>query len=155
MRLISTAIWILVAFTAAFIGGRARPGEWYLTRKKPSWNPPNWVFAPVWTLLFILMGLSAGMIWEERSRVTVTLALGLFLAQLAANALWSWLFFGWHQMGWALLELLLLWGLILGTILSFWAVRPLAGQLLLPYLAWVSFAGVLNLALWRLNRADA
>ncbi len=152
MHLLSTLGWILVSFTAAFVGGRARPGEWYRGIRKPSWNPPNWVFAPVWTVLFILMGIAAAMIWEERERAAVLLPLALFVGQLVCNALWSWCFFGWHRLGWALLDLLLLWSLLLATILAFWPIRPLAGQLLLPYLAWVSFAGILNFTLWRLNR---
>lgn len=152
MHLLSTLGWILVAFTAAFIGGSARPGEWYRGIRKPSWNPPDWVFAPVWTMLYVLMGIAAAMIWAERARLPVTLALALFLGQLVCNSLWSWLFFGWHRMGWALLELLLLWSLILATIIAFWPIRPLAAQLLLPYLAWVSFAWFLNFTLWRLNR---
>lgn len=150
--MLSLVGWILVAYAAAVLGGLAGPDAWYATINKPSWNPPNRVFGPVWTILFTMMGVAAWLVWSRRAETGVTLALGLFAGQLLLNALWSWLFFHWHRPDWAFAELLLLWLAILATLLAFWRVRPLAGALLVPYLLWVSFAGYLNLTLWRLNR---
>ncbi len=145
--------WILICFVAAAIGGAAaRPGAWYAAIRKPRWNPPARVFGPVWTVLFVMMGIAAWLVWSRRGEVPVGAALALFGVQLGLNALWSWLFFGWHLLGAALAEVLLLWVMILLTTLAFWPVRPLAGALLLPYLAWVGFAAYLNYTLWRLNR---
>lgn len=145
--------WILVSFAAAAVGGiAARPGAWYASINKPSWNPPDWVFAPVWTVLFILMGVAAWLVWSRRGEVPVGLALTLFGVQLLLNTLWSWLFFGWHLPGAAFAEVLVFWVMILLTLLAFWQIRPLAGALLLPYLVWVGFASFLNYTLWRLNR---
>jgi tryptophan-rich sensory protein len=144
--------WILVSFAAAAIGGVAGPGAWYAGIVKPSWNPPNWVFGPVWTVLYAMMGVAAWLVWLRRPQVPVGPALALFGVQLLLNAFWSWLFFGWHRMGWALLEMGLLWLAILATLIAFRRVAPAAGYLLVPYLAWVSFAWFLNYTLWRLNR---
>ena len=150
--MLALAGWIVLSFCVAGVAGAARPGAWYRGINKPSWNPPDWVFAPVWSLLYTLMGIAAWLVWQQRAKTAVQLALGLFVVQLLCNALWSWLFFGWHRMGVAMLELMVLWCLILATIVAFWQVRPLAGGLLIPYLTWVSFAGFLNYTLWRLNR---
>ncbi len=150
--MLALAGWILLSFLAATIGGLAAPGPWYERVNKPSWNPPNAVFAPVWTVLFLMMGVAAWLVWQRRGQPGVTLALTLFVGQLCLNTLWSWLFFHWHRMDLAFYELLLFWALILATLLAFWQVRPLAGWLFVPYLLWVSFAGFLNLTLWRLNR---
>ncbi|MBP9200536.1 MAG: tryptophan-rich sensory protein [Gemmatimonadales bacterium] len=151
-RMLALAGWILLSFLAATIGGLASPGQWYERVNKPSWNPPNAVFAPVWTVLFILMGVAAWLVWLRRGETGVTLALALFVGQLVLNVLWSWLFFHWHRMDLAFYELLLFWVVILATLVAFWQVRPLAGWLFVPYLVWVTFAGYLNLTLWRLNR---
>ena len=150
--MLALAGWILLSFLAATIGGLAAPGAWYEQVNKPSWNPPNAVFAPVWTVLFLMMGVAAWLVWLRRGEPGVVPALGLFGAQLALNVLWSWLFFHWHRMDLAFYELLLFWVVILATLLAFWQVRPLAGWLFVPYLLWVTFAGYLNLTLWRLNR---
>lgn len=150
--MLALAGWILLSFLAATIGGLAAPGAWYERVNKPSWNPPNAVFAPVWTVLFIMMGVAAWLVWQRRGQPGVTLALTLFVGQLCLNVLWSWLFFHWHRMDLAFYELLVFWVVILATLLAFWRVRPLAGWLFVPYLLWVTFAGYLNLTLWRLNR---
>jgi tryptophan-rich sensory protein len=153
MPWLALAGWILVAFLAALIGGLAgAPGAWYAGLAKPAWNPPNWVFGPVWTVLYATMGVAAWLIWLRRADTPVQAALTLFGIQLVLNALWSWVFFGWHWLGLAFVELLLMWVAILATTVAFWRIRPLAGWLFLPYLLWVAFAGVLNLFLWRLNR---
>jgi tryptophan-rich sensory protein len=117
----------------------------------PSWAPPPSVFGPVWTVLYALMAIAAWLVWRIGGFRAARMALILFLAQLAINALWSWLFFGWHLGGLAFADVLALWALIVATLISFWRVRPLAGALLIPYLAWVSFASVLNYAVWQLN----
>jgi benzodiazapine receptor len=152
MPLLALAGWMLVAFLAALIGGLAGPGAWYAGLAKPAWNPPDWVFGPVWTVLYAAMGVAAWLVWLRRGAAPVQGALLLFGVQLGLNALWSWLFFGWHRPGLAFMELVLLWFAILATTLAFWRIRPLAGWLFVPYLLWVSFAGLLNVTLWRLNR---
>jgi tryptophan-rich sensory protein len=144
--------WLAVVLLAAWIGSRFLPDEWYRNLKKPSWNPPNWLFAPVWTVLYLLMALSAWLVWRQYGLQLAPLPLALFLVQLGLNAAWTWLFFGRHRPDLALIEIGVLWALLLATILSFWGLHPLAGAVLLPYLAWTSFAAFLNLAIWRLNR---
>ncbi|MGO8760392.1 MAG: TspO/MBR family protein [Desulfobaccales bacterium] len=143
--------WVALSFAAAGIGSRFWPGDWYAHLAKPAINPPAWVFAPVWTPLYLVMGIAAWLVWQERGLARAAPALALFLAQLALNAAWFWLFFGLHLLGWALVDLAALWLAIGATILAFWAHRPLAGLLLVPYLLWVSFAALLNFHLWRLN----
>lgn len=150
-RILGLAVWLAVTFAAAFVGSQFLPGEWYASLEKPAWTPPNGVFAPVWTVLYALMAVSAWMIWSRRGLRGAALPLGLFLLQLALNAIWSWLFFGLHRPDWALIEILLLWLAILATLIAFWRIRIAAGALLLPYLLWVSFATALNFELWRLN----
>ncbi|NLD56212.1 MAG: tryptophan-rich sensory protein [Burkholderiaceae bacterium] len=118
---------------------------------RPEWAPPSSVFGPVWTVLYALMGIAAWLVWRERHTPGSRRALLLFGAQLVLNTLWSWLIFAWHQGGLAFLDIVVLWLLIVLTIVDFWRIRPLAGALLLPYLAWVTYAAALNLAVWRLN----
>lgn len=134
--------------SAGFIGSRFPPGEWYQGLEKPSWNPPSWVFGPVWTLLYILMGIAVWLVWKERGFST---GVYLFIAQLVLNAVWSWLFFGLNRPDLAFYEIIVLWLLILLTMIVFWRARPAAGALFIPYLLWVSFASVLNHTLWKLN----
>ena len=151
--IIAVAVPLVVGGLSGFAtsGGVA---TWYPTLIKPSFNPPAWVFGPTWTLLYIMMGVAAYLVWREGSATPgVQAALTLFVVQIALNGLWSVLFFGMQQPGWALVEILALWLAILATMVLFWRVVPLAGMLLLPYLAWVSFATVLNGALWWLNRS--
>ncbi len=142
------AVWIAVSMSAGFIGSRFPPGQWYQELEKPSWNPPGWLFGPVWTLLYILMGIAAWMVWKDRG---FSFGVYLFMAQLVLNALWSWLFFGLNRPDLAFFEIILLWGFILATMILFWRARPAAGALFVPYLLWVSFASVLNHTLWKLN----
>ena len=147
--------WLAVTFAAAALGGfaSATAGDFYQQLARPAWAPPSWLFAPAWTLLYILMGVSAWLVWRERGFRHARIALLLFLAQLAVNALWTWLFFVWRLGALALVEILLLWVLILCTVVAFWRVRPVAGALLLPYLAWVAFASALTYAVWQRNPA--
>lgn len=134
-------------FTTPSISG------WYQTLAKPELAPPNWIFAPVWTTLFLLMGIAAFLIWKVGlSRKGVKAALGLFVFQLVLNTLWSIIFFGAQSPGWALLEVVFLWLAILATLISFWKLSRAAGVLILPYLLWVSFAIYLNYSIFILNR---
>lgn len=145
--------WLLLTFATAAIGtlASAHAGAFYGELTHPSWAPPGWLFGPVWTALYVLMAVSAFMVWRARGFAGARSALVLFIAQLAANALWSWLFFVWHQGGLAFAEVLLLWCLIVATVVSFWRISLLAAALLMPYLAWVTFASALTFAVWRLN----
>jgi benzodiazapine receptor len=120
---------------------------WYTTITKPSFNPPNWIFGPVWTTLFALMGVALYLVWKQRNRK----ALYIFGAQLVLNILWSVIFFGLHSPMWAFVEIVILWLMILWTILTFYKINKVAAYLLVPYILWVSFASVLNFAIWRLN----
>lgn len=127
---------------------------WYSTLDKPSFNPPNWVFAPVWTTLFILMGFAAYLVWNKRSvfqERKKKQALQIFVLQLGFNISWSILFFGFKSPVMAFFEITVLWLSILVTIFQFKKFSRLAAWLLVPYLLWVSFAGVLNFAIWALN----
>jgi tryptophan-rich sensory protein len=152
----STSLWALagwvgLSFCAAAIGGFFTPGPWYQQIQKPTWTPPGWLFGPVWTALYAMMGVSAWLVWRQGGFQKQATPMRWFLIQLALNALWSPLFFGLHNPGLAFAEIVLLWAAILVTLMRFWRVSPVAGGLLIPYLAWVSFASVLNAAIWRLN----
>jgi tryptophan-rich sensory protein len=145
--------WLVVSFAASDVGAVAsiQAKSFYSQLAQPEWAPPPWVFGPVWTVLYALMGIAAWLVWRSRGFRANRQALTLFLLQLAFNALWSWLFFAWHLGIMALADVLVLWILIVATLVSFWRVRPLAGALLIPYLLWVSFASALNFSLWQLN----
>ncbi len=152
-QFIGLAAWLIGSFITAFIGGAAsiQAGPFYTQLVRPAWAPPPAIFGPVWTLLYALMGLAAWLVWRVGGFRAARSALTLFLAQLALNALWSWLFFGWHRGGLAVADILVLWALIVATLIAFWRIRQLAGVLLVPYLVWVTFAAVLNYAMWQLN----
>ncbi len=125
---------------------------WYASIQKPSFNPPSWVFAPVWTLLFLLMGISLYLVWIEGwKKRNVRKAILIFGVQLALNVLWSLLFFGLKSPFYALLEIVILWLAILLTIIEFYKISKKAALLLVPYLLWVSFASILNFYVWMLN----
>jgi tryptophan-rich sensory protein len=145
--------WLLAAFLAAAIGAIASvdAAAFYAQLNKPSWAPPAGVFGPVWTMLYLLMGISAWLVW--RSPRPGRGALALFGAQLGANALWSWLFFAWHRGAFATMEVLLLLVLIVATVRAFWQSSRLAAVLLLPYLLWVCFASALTWSVWQRNPA--
>jgi tryptophan-rich sensory protein len=150
---ISVAVPLAVGGLSGFATARG-VAEWYPTLVKPSFNPPAWVFGPVWTVLYIMMGVAAFFVWRTGLDVDgVRIALDVFAVQLALNGLWSILFFGMQAPGLALIEIALLWIAIGVTVVLFWRVSPLPGAMLLPYWAWVSFAAVLNASLWWLNRA--
>jgi len=147
--------WLAVTFVAALAGTIAslHAADFYAALDRPSWAPPAAVFGPVWTALYIAMAVAAWLVWRERGFAGARNALALFLVQLACNALWSWLFFAWHEGGLALADIAVLWVLVAATCVSFWRVRPLAAALLLPYLAWITFAAALNWAVWQRNPA--
>jgi tryptophan-rich sensory protein len=144
---------LVVVFIAAAIGAAAsvQAGPFYTQLVRPDWAPPPSIFGPVWTVLYAMMGVAAWLVWRVDGFSAAKSALTLFLVQLALNALWSWLFFGWHRGAWAFADIAVLWVLILATVISFWRVKPFAGALLVPYLLWVSFASALNYAVWQLN----
>ena len=137
-----------VCLVAAGTGAIWAPGEWYERLRKPSWRPPNWVFPPAWALLYAAMALAAWLVWR---RAGFGPPLALWGAQLALNAAWSWVFFGLRRPDLAFAELAALWLAVAATLAAFAPVHAAAAWLMAPYLAWVTFAGALNLAIWRLN----
>lgn len=145
--------WLLVSFAASAIGAVAsiQAQSFYGELTQPTWAPPGSVFGPVWTALYAMMAIAAWLVWREGGFRRNRAALTLFLVQLAVNALWSWLFFAWHLGAYALIDIIVLWLLIVATLVAFWRVNPWAGALLVPYLLWVSFAGLLNYTVWQLN----
>jgi len=143
--------WLLACFTAPAVSFWARPDAWYTALAKPAWNPPSWLFGPVWTTLYLLMGVAAWLVWRRGGWAAQRRPLGWFAAQLVLNALWTPLFFGFHRIDLALLEIVVLWAAIVATIVAFARPSVVAAWLLAPYLAWVSFATFLTFTLWRLN----
>jgi translocator protein len=125
-------------------------GSWYREINKPEWNPPSWVFGPVWTTLYLMMGFAFYLVWKSNAPQKRP-AIILWIAQLVANFFWSFIFFGQHQIGIAFGEIVLLWVLILLTIFAFARINKLAAWLLVPYISWVSFAGILNFTIWQMN----
>lgn len=124
---------------------------WFASLNKPPFNPPNYLFGPVWTVLYILMGISLYLIWKQPASAIKQTAITLFLAQFTLNFFWSIIFFNQHQIGWALIEIIAMWLLILLTIFWFAKLNKAAAWLLVPYISWVSFATLLNYSFWRLN----
>jgi len=147
--------WLAATFAAGSVGAIAssRAATFYGQLSQPTWAPPARLFGPVWSVLYMSMAVAAWLVWRERGFRGAATALGLFVIQLIANALWTWLFFVLHQGVLSLAEIVLLWLLIAATISRFWPIHRLAALLLVPYLVWVSFASALTLTLWRLNPA--
>jgi tryptophan-rich sensory protein len=146
--------FILLCFAAAGLGSLATTPAidgWYAALRKPAWTPPNWVFGPVWSLLYLGMAIAAWLVWRERTWASVEWPLFLFAIQLILNVVWSFLFFGARLPGVAFAEILLLCGAILATLVAFQRVSMPAALLLAPYLAWVTFAAFLNFSIWRMN----
>ena len=126
--------------------------SWYQTIQKPYWNPPNWIFGPVWTTLYVMMGIALWLVWKEDTSRELKLIAGiLFAAQLILNFFWSFIFFKLELPGWAFAEIVVMWIAILATIFAFAQVNKTAAWLLVPYISWVSFAGILNYTIWKLN----
>lgn len=147
--IIAIAIPLLIGYSSSFFTV-SEIGGWYQTIKKPTWNPPNWIFGPVWTTLYVLMGISLYLIWRS-STLQKGPAIILFSLQLVLNFFWSFIFFKQHQVGFAFAEILVLWCLILLTIFAFARINKPAAWLLVPYISWVSFAAILNFTIWQLN----
>lgn len=154
INLLALLGFLAFTLTVGFVGGQVTTpniGSWYVHLAKPSFNPPNSVFMPVWTTLYVLMAVAAWRVWRHTG--LQSRALALWLIQLALNFAWSFIFFGSHAPLAALLELVVLWFAIMVTLVTFGRIDRPAGWLMIPYLAWVSFAGVLNFWIWRLNGA--
>lgn len=148
------AILVLVCFGVAAVGSLlTRPSieGWYAALRKPAWTPPNWIFGPVWSMLYLAMAIAAWLVWRKASASGAKLPLALFGLQLLFNVGWSAIFFGLRLPGAAFAEIVILWLLILATTVAFWPVSRPAGALFVPYLLWVTYAAALNLAIWWLN----
>lgn len=153
--ILSFAVFFGLVFATAASGAIFKPGRWYREDlPKPSWTPPDWLFPVAWTPLYVTIAISGWLVWQAGSGEALTLAMGVFGAQLVFNFLWSAVFFGLRRPGLALLELGFLWTSIVAMIWLFHPISPWAAWILLPYLAWVSFAGILNAAIvWRMQTA--
>ncbi|WP_306349990.1 TspO/MBR family protein [Flavobacterium sp. '19STA2R22 D10 B1'] len=151
--LVAVIICVSVGLLSS-IATQSSISTWYPTLIKPSFNPPNWIFAPVWSLLYIMMGVAAGLVWHQKYLYPADVKKGMifFIIQLALNALWSILFFGLNNPLLALVEIALLWLMIYETYMVFNKINKIAAYLLIPYLIWVSFAMVLNASIWWLNK---
>ena len=146
---------VVVCFVVAGVGGAVTNGslgDWYPALKKPAWTPPDWVFGPVWTVLYLMMAVAAWLVWKTSGWPRARVAIGLFAAQLALNLAWSWLFFGLRSPGLAAVEVLVLWLAIAATAAAFLRHSRLAAALLLPYLAWTTYAAALNWVIFWINR---
>jgi len=150
-----TSLLLLFGVTAVAVAVGAiasvNAPDFYTMLAKPTWAPSAGVFGPIWTMLYLLMTFAAWLVWQKAGLNAAKGPLALYLLQLALNALWTWLFFRWRLGGWALMEIILLWLILLLTLVSFWRMRVLAGVLLLPYFMWVTFATALTAKIWRLN----
>ena len=155
-NLVSLFAFIIICLIISGIGGAITASSvetWYQALEKPIFNPPDWVFAPVWTLLYIIMGIAAWRVWRLRSFEATGKALGVFALQLGFNLAWSFLFFGLQRIDLALVEIVILLVAIIVNAIMFWRIDRLAGLMLMPYIAWVTYATVLNATLWLLNMA--
>jgi benzodiazapine receptor len=154
-QVLGLIIIISICFGVAWIGSFfTMPSipNWYASLRKPNWTPPNWLFGPVWTFLYLSMAVAAWLVWRCVGLLGAALPLALFGIQLGLNLAWSIIFFGLKNIGLAMLEIVLLWLAIAATTFAFWRVNVLAGWLFVPYLAWVTFAAVLNFSVWNMNR---
>lgn len=155
VQALGLTISVVICFGAALIGNLATIPQiptWYSGIAKPAWTPPDWVFGPVWSLLYAMMAVSAWLVWRKFDGRTTRIPLIWFGTQLFLNSVWSVLFFGMQKPAWSMVEVFFLWLAILMTIRAFWALSRWASLLLVPYLLWVSFASILNVAIWQLNR---
>jgi tryptophan-rich sensory protein len=150
---VALAAWLVLCATAGAIGAIASidARDFYTQLDRPSWAPPAGIFGPVWTILYLAMAVAAWLVWRERGWARARGTLGLFVLQLAFNALWSWLFFGWHRGALAFADIILLLALVMATVVAFARIRHAAAWLLVPYLAWVGFATALCFSVWQRN----
>lgn len=144
--------FILANIVTASSGALFSPGAWYERLAKPRWQPPGYLFGPVWAVLYAMIAVSGWLIWTEAGWAGASLPLSIYALNLVLNATWSGIFFGMRRMGLAAVEMVGLWASIVGLIALFWPINEWAAILLIPYLLWVSFAFVLNITIWRLNR---
>jgi len=148
MRYASLVVFLLLTAAAAVTGSQFLPGEWYAALAKPAWTPPGWLFAPVWTVLYVMIAVAGWLAWQ---RSGFGQPITLWVAQLVLNAGWTWIMFGRYQIGAALVDIIALWVTILAFITATWRVSRSAALLFVPYWLWVSFATALNAAIWHLN----
>jgi tryptophan-rich sensory protein len=154
IRWLGLILFLTLCLGAGGLGAIATTPEiagWYTTIAKPGWTPPDFVFGPVWTALYVLMAIAAWLVWKPAGLRDAAVPLTLFGLQLLLNVGWSWIFFNMHEPGWAFAEIALLWLAIAATTVAFFHRSKIAGWLLVPYLAWASFASALNFSIWRLN----
>lgn len=149
VKILICAILCLTAGIASGLGTAGEIASWYVNINKPSWNPPNWLFGPVWTILYIMMGVAVALVWHAGKNNKK--AIILFTVQFALNLCWSFIFFGLHQIGIAFIEIIIMWGFIVATIFAFSKINTKAAWLLVPYVSWVTFASILNGIIWFLN----
>ena len=145
----SGLVFAILVFAAASSGAVFKPGEWYLSLKRPSWTPPSWAFPVVWTILYIMIAISGWMVWE---RAGWSAAIAVWGLQLVMNAAWSWLFFGRRRMDLAMIDVSLLFAAVVGYIVLAWPISQTAAYLFMPYALWVATAATLNYSVWQLNR---
>ncbi|MCC4609910.1 TspO/MBR family protein [Xanthomonas campestris] len=145
--------WLALCYAVAGLGALAsiQAASFYAELQRPAWAPPGWLFGPVWTALYGMMAVAVWLVWRRGGWAGARLALRMFVLQLALNGLWSWLFFAWHIGAWAFADIVLLWLTLAATIGLFAKRNSVAAWLLVPYLAWVSFAAALNYSVWQLN----
>jgi tryptophan-rich sensory protein len=149
--ILGLAGFVLLVVVVASTGAMFKPGAWYEALAKPLWTPPNWLFPVAWTILYLMIAVAGWLVWREAGLAGAGPALTLYFLQLILNAAWSWLFFGLHRMDLAMIDIVALWLAVAATIAAFYAVSLLAALLLVPYLAWVSYAAALNFAIWQAN----
>lgn len=147
-KIFSLVIFLALVAAAALFGVMFQPGAWYESLTKPEWTPPNWVFGPVWSVIYLMIAIAGWRIWSKQG---FSVLLMIWLISLAINAAWSWIMFGEHQIGWALVDIWALLVTIFAFILLAWPVDRTAALLFVPYAAWVSYASALNFAIWQLN----
>lgn len=151
-KYLGLAGWLGLCYLTGLIGSRFQPDDWYASLSKPSFTPSGWVFPVVWNILYTMMGIAAWLVWLRKRVTDIRVPISLFLAQLAVNGSWSWVFFGLHQLGASVVVIASLFSLVIATMVGFWRVRPASGWLLFPYALWLVFAGVINVLVWKSNR---
>ncbi len=153
-NILALIIFLLITFLAALVGNLftvPNISTWYASLNKPSFSPPNWLFGPAWTILYVLMAVAAFLVWKKGEEPKIKSSLCFYFAQLLLNTAWSIAFFGLQNPFLGFVVIVILWLLILITLVKFWKIERLAGILFIPYILWVSFAAILNFAVWQLN----
>ena len=148
MKYLSLLPFVALVAIVATTGALFQPGEWYQTLAKPSFTPPGWVFGPVWTVMYVLIAIAGWLVWRAEG---IGLLVGIWCVQLILNMAWSWIMFERHEIGWALVDIAVLWATIALFIMLAWPKSVVAALFFCVYLAWVSFATLLNFRIWQLN----